>query len=225
MDAEGYAIVVSLLFVLALLIVLVARSATQYAHAKDRNQIIWGSGLGLAAAAMAVEAVVYWGVAPGPFLPAYVFLSAAIVGVLSLGATRVLRRPRLETGYRAYILGTTGLVAALCVVTPMPSSMVTAGVITGNPPLDLLVASTLITGPATVLLLTASYLSLRRKWNWHTLLMIGGALILGAGGVLYIATFPVALYYAEFVGVLLLFLGLVSLPTHTSVPLHAPAAA
>lgn len=225
MDAEGYAIVVSLLFVLALLVVLVARGAAQYARTKDRNQIIWGSGLALAAAAMAVETIVYWGVAPGPYLPAYVFLSAAIVGVLSLGATRVLRRPRLETAYRGWVFGTCGLVAALCVVVPMPSSMVTAGVITGNPPLLLLVASTLVTGPATVLLLTASYLSLRRKWNWHTLLMIAGALILGAGGVLYIATFPVALYYAEFVGILLLFLGLVSLPTHTTVPMHAPAAA
>jgi hypothetical protein len=42
--------------------------------------------------------------------------------------------------------------------------------------------------------------------------MIGGALILGAGGTLYIASFPVALYYAEFLGIILLFFGLISLP-------------
>lgn len=221
MDAERYAIAASLLFVFALLVTLVVRSALQYRRTQARDQVIWGSGLGLAAAAMAVETVVYWGVAPGPFLPAYVFLSAAIVGVLSLGATRVLRRPNLELGYRAWILGTCGLVAVLCAVTPLSNDMVTDGVITGNPPLILLIASTLVTGPATVVLLSASYLSLRKTWRWHTVLMIAGALILGAGGVLYIATFPVALYYAEFIGVLLLFLGLVSLPTTHPAPIRA----
>jgi hypothetical protein len=225
LDAEGFAISISLLFVLALLLTLVARSAIQYRRTRERNQLIWGSGLLLAAAAMAVESIVYWGVSPAPFLPLYVFLSAAIVGVLSLGATRVLRSPRLEMGYRAWILGTCGLVAALCAVTPLPASMVSADVITGNPPLDLIVASTLVTGPATVVLLTASYLSLRRSWKWHTVLMIAGALILGGGGVLYIASFPIALYYAEFAGVLLLFLGLISLPASTPAPIHAPASA
>ena len=226
MDSEGYAIAASLMFVTALLVILVGRSVAQYRRTGARDQIIWGSGLTLAAAAMAVETIVYWGAPPAPYLPAYVFLSAAIVGVLSLGATRVLGSPRIASGYRVYILGTCALVAGLCVITPIPDSMVSAGVITGNPPLSLILASTLVTGPATVVLLAASALSLRRKWRWHTMMMIAGALILGAGGVLYIATFPVALYYAEFVGVLLLFLGLVSLPTShaNTTPIAVPAA-
>jgi hypothetical protein len=226
MDAERYLIAASLVFVFLLLATLVVRSALHYLRTQSKDQIIWGTGLGLAAAAMAVEAIVYIGFAPAPYLPAYVFLSAAIVGVLSLGATKVLKSERLANGYRAWTLGTIGLVAALCAVIPIPTSMVSAGVISGNPPLILILTSTLVTGPATVVLLGASYLSLRKKWRWHTLLMIAGALILGAGGVLYIATFPVALYYAEFFGVILLFLGLVSLPsTHTTTtPMGLPAA-
>jgi hypothetical protein len=94
--------------------------------------------------------------------------------------------------------------------------MVSGGIITGNPPVLLLVLSSLVTGPATVVLLTASYLALRRSWRWQTLLMIAGAVILGAGGTLYIASFPVALYYAEFLGIILLFLGLMSLPQTSS---------
>jgi hypothetical protein len=94
--------------------------------------------------------------------------------------------------------------------------MVNAGIITGNPPLSLLVLSSLVTGPATVLLVTASVLSLRRSYRWQTLLMVSGALILGAGGTLYIASFPVALYYAEFIGIVLLFLGLIGLPQGSS---------
>ena len=225
MDPQGDAAFASLVLVFVLLVALVVRAALEYRRSGKRDQIIWGTGLGFAAAAMAVEAIVYWGVPAAPLLPAYVFLSAAIVGVLSMGATRVLHRPRLELGYKAYVIGSCGVVAAMCAVTPLPSSMVTAGVITGNPPLDLLVASTFVTGPATVLLLSASYLSLRRSWHWHTVLMIAGALILGAGGVLYIATFPIALYYAEFIGVVLLFLGLVNLPTSAPAPTRSPAAA
>jgi hypothetical protein len=39
--------------------------------------------------------------------------------------------------------------------------------------------------------------------------MISGAAVLGAGGAFYIASFPVMLYYAEFIGIVLLFFGLV----------------
>jgi len=55
-------------------------------------------------------------------------------------------------------------------------------------------------------------LALRRSWSWRTLMMGIGACVLAAGGALYIASFPVALYYSEFVGIVLIFLGLVSLP-------------
>ena len=40
--------------------------------------------------------------------------------------------------------------------------------------------------------------------------MLSGAVVLGAGGVFYIASFPIILYYAELVGIVLLFFGLVN---------------
>jgi hypothetical protein len=76
--------------------------------------------------------------------------------------------------------------------------------------------------PATVILLSASALSLRKSWRWQTLLMVAGAVVLGAGGTLYIASFPIALYYAEFLGILMLFLGLVSLPQVSTASAGAP---
>jgi hypothetical protein len=213
MDGAFAAIEISLWGLCALLVVLFARSVRKYAASRSRVELMWGGGLALAAAAMAVEAIVFLGVVSSPLLQAYVFCSAAIVGVLSLGATRVLRSPRLERGYTAYVAATCVLVGVASFLTPLPGSMVSKGIITGNPPLLLLVLSTLVTGPATVVLLSASAVSLRRSRKWQNLLMIAGALILGAGGTLYIASFPVALYYAEFVGIVLLFFGLVSLPS------------
>ncbi|MCI4317500.1 MAG: hypothetical protein L3J96_03090 [Thermoplasmata archaeon] len=226
LDIEYYLVGASLVSLTVLLAVLSVRGFLQFRRGHVRSQLMWASGLTCAAAAMLIEAVVFAGVVSSILLQSYVFLSAAIVGVLSLGATRILQRPRVEAAYTAYVLVSSGLVAVMCAVTPLPTSMVSAGIISGNPPVLLLVLSSLVTGPATVLLLTASYLSLRRSWRWQTLLMVAGAVILGAGGTLYIASFPVALYYAEFLGILILFLGLISMPQASAshAPMGAPTA-
>lgn len=208
----AWAIGASLVGLTVLLVVLCVRGALQYRRTRTQTQLMWASGIACAAGAMAIEAIVFAGIESSALLQAYVFLSAAIVGVLSLGATRILQSPRIERIYTGYTLATCAVVAGASALTPLPASMVSDGVITGNPPVDLLVLSSFVTFPATALLLGASYLSLRRSWRWQTMLMVAGAVILGAGGTLYIASFPVALYYAEFLGILLLFLGLISMP-------------
>jgi hypothetical protein len=217
MNAAEYGISISLFALSLMLLGLSVRALVRFVRHPSRPQFMWGLGLVFATGAMLVESVVYLGLVSSLLLETYVFFSAAIVGVLSLGATRILRSPRVERGYTYYILATCGLVAVFSFLTPLPpTSMISGGIITADPPLLLLVLSSLVTFPATVILLTASYLSLRRSWRWQTLLMIGGAVILGAGGTLYIASFPVALYYAEFLGIVLLFLGLVSMPQTVS---------
>jgi hypothetical protein len=217
MNAIEYAIAASLVLLSGMLLVLSGRALLRYRRSPSRPQLMWGAGLIFATGAMMVESAVYLGTVSSLLLQVYVFFSAAIVGVLSLGATRILRSPRVERAYTYYIAATCAIVGVFSFLTPLPpASMITAGIITGDPPLLLLILSSLVTFPATVVLLAASYLSLRRTWRWQTLLMIAGALILGAGGTLYIASFPVALYYAEFLGIVLLFLGLVSLPQSAS---------
>ncbi len=220
MDAEQWLIGISLFLLAALLLFLSVRAYRQYVRDHVQPQLMWGSGVALAAAAVLIEGVVYFGVVASPLLQAYVFCSAAIVGVLSLGATRILKNPRIERAYTAWTVATCALVATLSFATPLSSAMVSNGIISGNPPLELLIVSTLVTGPATVLLLTASYLSLKRHFRWPSVLMASGAVILGAGGTLYIASFPVALYYAEFLGIFLLFLGIVNMPS--AAPARAP---
>ncbi|MGA8604591.1 MAG: hypothetical protein WB788_05970 [Thermoplasmata archaeon] len=221
MDATGTGIAISLLALTVTLAIVSARGLLQFVRGHIRSQLAWGAGLGLAAVATGVEFVVYLGVVDLPLLQTYVFLSAAIVGVLSLGCTQVIRSPRFRAGYTAFTLAACALVGALTFTTPLPNSMVSGGVITGNPPLTLIVLSTLVTGPATLVLLGAVVLSLRKAWRWQTVMMGIGAVVLAAGGALYIASFPVALYYAEFLGVILIFFGLVTLPHVAAIPAGA----
>jgi hypothetical protein len=212
MDAISVGVAASLLALTVTLSIFSTRGLARFVRDRSPSQLAWGAGLGLAAVATAVELVVYEGIVNVSLLQAYVFLSAAIVGILSLGCTRVIRSGRFRAGYTVYALAGCALVGGLSFATPLPTSMVSGGVITGNPPLSLLVLSTLVTGPATVVLLAAVVISLRKAWQWRTVMMGLGASVLAAGGALYIASFPVALYYAEFLGVILIFLGLVSLP-------------
>jgi len=176
---------------------------------RSRTQVLWGTGLGFGATATAIELLAYVGIVSRILLQAYVFFSAAIVGVLSMGSMHAFRQARWSRGYLTYIGVSCAVVAFFSFTTPMPASMVQAGVISGNPPLLLLVLSTFVTVPATVILLGACILSLRRHFRWRGLLMLAGASVLGAGGAFYVASFPVMLYYAEFIGIVLLFLGLV----------------
>jgi len=180
----------------------------KFFQTRRHSQLGWGVGLGFGAIATAIELSAYLGVVTSLMLQAYVFFSAAIVGTLSLGSVRGFRRPAYRYVYAGYIIVTSAFVGVFCFTTPVSASMVQDGVISGNPPQFLLILSSLITGPATVVLLGFAVLSLRRKFHWKGLLMIAGASVLALGGAFYIASFPVALYYAEFVGIVLLFIGL-----------------
>lgn len=209
MDAERWGIALSLGLLSVVLGLLSARGFVRFAANRDRHQVMWAVGLSLGTAATALELIAYMGVVSSALLQAYVFFSAAIVGVLSLGALRAYHRVRWNQAYIGYTGMALAVVAYYSATTPLPASMVVGGVISGNPPLLLLVLSSFVTIPATIVLLTACVLSLRRAFRWRGLMMLAGACVLGAGGAFYIASFPVMLYYAEFVGIVLLFFGLV----------------
>ena len=222
MDATYVAIATSLAALSGALGVLAVRGFLRAYRTRKVAQAMWGAGLALGAAAMAVELLAYVGVVSEVLLQLYVFLSAGIVGVLSLGAAGSLRRPRLARGYGVFQAIALAATAVTCFTTPLPLSMVVAGIIAGNPPGSLLVLSSVVTVPATVLLLGTAVVSLRRSFRWSHVTMVAGACVLGAGGAFYIASFPVLLYYAEFVGIILLFVGLVNL---SRIPLGASVAA
>jgi hypothetical protein len=211
MQAEHAGIALSLALLSLVLSGLAVQGLARAARDRSRHQLMFGIGLSFGTAALLIELAAYVGLVTGWLLQSYVFLSAAIVGVLSLGSARAFRPGRFEGIYTAYIAAVGAAVGWWSFTTPLSATMVQHGVIVGNPPLVLLLLSSLMTVPATVVLVVAAVLHLRRSFRPQGLLMISGASVLGAGGFLYIASFPVMLYYAEFVGILMLFLGLTDL--------------
>jgi len=190
---------------------LAVRGLARSIRDRSRHQLMFGLGLACGTAALIVELAASFGLVTVWLLQSYVFLSAAIVGVLSLGSAKSFRPGKFEAAYASYMVAIGAIIAWFSFTTPLSLDMVRGGIIVGNPPLLLLVLSTMMTVPATVVLLTAAVVHLRRAFRPKGLLMISGACVLGAGGAFYIASFPVILYYAEFVGILMLFLGLTDL--------------
>ena len=211
MDLTG-AVLASLAVLAALAGALTAIVALRWRRLRRPAELYWWIGLALVTATLAEEAGVVGGWDPMALLQSYFFLVALLVGVLSLGSASLALSGRARSAYFAYILLTSALTGVVAFLLPVGGSVVTGGVITGFPGLELTVASSLVTFPAATLMAVTSLHGafVRKRWN---LLYIGlGIVIISAAGSLYIASFPAALYYAEFVGVLLLFLGFIRLP-------------
>jgi len=117
--------------------------------------------------------------------------------------------------------------AAMVVVglaSSVPSSIVANGVVTGLPPLWVEVVSILITVPAALMLFFSSLYGALRQKRYQLLYIAAGTAVITAAGSLYLVSFPASLYYAEFVGIVLLFLGFVKVPG-ISAPAAKPQAA
>jgi hypothetical protein len=109
------------------------------------------------------------------------------------------------------------------VLYPPSSGIVVSGVVTGLPPTPVLIASAVVTFPASLLLIGASLYGALWQKRYHLLFIAAGTAVIAAAGSLYIASFPLSLYYAEFAGTVLLFLGFVRIPAIAPVAAAAPA--
>ena len=80
----------------------------------------------------------------------------------------------------------------------------------GVPPLLVTIFSTLITIPASAVLLVVAIKSYLKTKNKKMLSIIAGVVFVVIAGTLYIVSFPSLLYISEFVGILLLWYGFYS---------------
>ena len=80
-------------------------------------------------------------------------------------------------------------------------------VVAGAPPISVIVTSSIATFPAAIVIIWVAAASYIQKRNVKMLSIIAGVIVVSIAGTLYIASFPAFLYYSEFFGILLLWLG------------------
>ena len=186
--------------VLALAMTLKARKSQQ------SSQFFWAIGLWIFAATVLIEIAFAAGFYSGIAEKAYLALVALLVEVLALGSMQLVKSKALRFSYYAFFVLSTGYLfygTAASAIGNLLSNYIMSGV----PPLAVTVGSALVTVPATIILIAISAISFARTKRKKMLSIIAGVALVAVAGTLYIAQFPSLLYIAEFVGILLLWIG------------------
>ncbi len=224
MVSDSTAIAASLGVLSAAALLLAVMVFLRFYRERQACHLYWSVGLFLVFVTLAEEVPLYVGVWSEPLIQSYLILVAILVGILSLGSAELALSGRWRTVWFGYM----GVMSAGLVVfgltTSVSPGIVVNGVVSGLPPPMIEILSTLITVPGALLLIVASLYGAIRQRRYNLLYIAFGTAVISAAGALYLVSIPVTLYYAEFVGVVLLFLGFVKIP-RLSGPRPQPGAA
>lgn len=196
----------------------------KYTRGRRASYLYWGIGIVLVFVTLLQEAALYVGVFSQLLIRSYLVLVAVLVGILSLGSAELSLRGRWKGLWFGYIGVTSVAMAVVGALTSVPSSILYDGVVWSLPPVAIVVASSLVTVPGAMMLILASAYGAWRQRRLELLYITAGTIVISVSGSLYIVSFPTTLYFAEFVGILLLFLGFVKVPG-LSAPAGRPSSA
>lgn len=179
----------------------------QWLSRKKPYQLAWSIGLGLYAVAAFTQ---FWAEAygwdPGIY-KVYYLVAAPLVAVLGIGSTLLVQR-RVGLGFAVYtaivFVGFVLAVAGATVITDALKSPIPAG---NAMPDTVRIYSPLFTVPGSIALIgIAAYSYWRTRLMFNAWIGIGAAIV-AAGGSLARFNIAAALYFAELVGIALMFWG------------------
>ncbi len=207
MAADALPVLLSLVILGLAALLLGLAEFQRYRRSALRPHLYWSLGLGLVAVTIFEEAAFVNGLWSAGLVQSYLFLIAFLVGLLSLGSAEAGLTGAWKNAYFGYVAVVSAATLAFCLLEPVGPGILSGGIVTGSPPLGILVASSALTVPAAVLMVVSSLMQARRQRRWRLAWIALGIIVISIAGGLYIASIPETLYYAEFVGVVLLFLG------------------
>jgi hypothetical protein len=222
---ESQALVqLSTLLILILTGILAAFLTQNYLKLRKSSHLFWSLGLWLFAVGVLEEFLFASGYYNELLIALYLGIVAVLVNLLALGSMTLVDSKTAKNSY--YVFSIASVVAlAIALGTENQGNLLQNYVVAVSPTLWVLVLSSIVTFPAAAVLIVTAALTYRKTKSNKMLSIIAGVLVVSIAGSLYIAQFPAFLYYSEFVGILLLWLGFFSLPHRKEVdaPTQAPA--
>lgn len=179
-----------------------------YLKKKQASLLAYTSGLWIFSISVALEVVFSTGYETGLLLKSYLVLVAILVELLALGSVLLLHSRKFTISYGVFMIISTAFILISAAVSPV-GDIVTHGVVFGVIPLLISISSIVITFPAAIVLILIAAVSYKKTRNPKLISIIIGVIVVSVAGTLYIVEFPAFLYYAEFVGILLLWIGFV----------------
>jgi len=200
----------ALTFVLAA--ILAAFLTQNYLQRRSKSYLFWSIGLWLFALSVFEEFLFSSGYYGESLIRSYLGLAALLVEFLALGSIQLVKSSKVRTAYYVFCAAST-VALGYFLGTETIGNILVNYVVSGTPPLSIITVSSVITFPAAIVLIVIAALSYRKTKNPKMLSIIAGVVITAIAGSLYIAQFPAFLYYAEFIGILLLWLGFFNAPS------------
>lgn len=204
-------VVVSTLAIFAISFILSSTISLAYSRKRSLSLLFWSLGMWLFAACALLEMFFATGVYSQFLIKLYLLLVAILVEMLAMGSVTLFKREVFNYSYAAYSIAVTAFLIYALIVAGTLGDLLKDGVVTGALPTSVTIGSVLITAPGAVILILASLVSFLKNRNPKLISVILGVLVLSAGGAMYIASFPSFLYISEFLGILLIWFGVVDL--------------
>lgn len=199
----------STILILALTVALTAVMTRKYAKSHGRPHLFWSIGLWLFSASVLLETLFAFGIYSGFLIGLYLFLVVILVEALAMGAIELTGSKRLEIYFGVFVIASLMFAAYAIGTSTIGSNVLTNHVVFGVLPLMIVIASSIGTFPSALALIVIAAMSYQKRRNPKMFSIIAGVVVVSAAGTAYITGFPAFLYYSEFVGILLLWLGFI----------------
>lgn len=178
----------------------------KYLKTRKLNLFYWSSGLIIFTLAVLLEILMANKIYSRLIIDIYLFLVAILVQFLALGSFALYNNKRFLSYYYIYSILATIFIIATLVFEPI-GDIIKMHIVYGVLPLGVTISSSFVTFPAAFFIILIAAISYKKFKNKKLLSIIAGVIIVAIAGTLYIAAIPVFLYYAEFIGILLLWIG------------------
>lgn len=198
-----------LIFVLSTILALFLTQ--NYVQRRTKNYLFWSLGLWCFSIGVIEEIVFAFGFYSIALIDSYLVIVALLVQFLALGSLQLVKWRTGRRVYEIYSIVTSLAIVSLFFFVSV-GNVVQNYVVFGALPLSVVAASSLITFPAAAILIATAAISYKKSKSYKMLSIIAGVVTVSIAGSLYIVQFPAFLYYSEFAGILLLWLGFFRFP-------------
>ena len=175
---------------------------------RGKSQLYWSVGLWLFGMGVLLEVLFSFNIYNAFLIKTYLAAVAFLVSFLALGSTALLKNKKVFIYYGIFLI-LSAVFVVYSLITANIGNVLTNYVVFGVLPLLVVISSSVMTFPAAAMLIAVAVLSYRKTSNKKMLSIIAGVVIVSVAGSLYIVHFPAFLYYSEFIGILLLWLGFI----------------
>jgi hypothetical protein len=178
-------------------------------YAKDRKMysyMFWGAGIWLFGFTTLLEAMFAINIYSTLLADMYLFLVILLVELLALGSIQLVKNAGYRKAYYAFATAVS-LIALFYIATANQPYLIVNYVVAAPLAINVALWSSVATFAASIVIVAVALKGYLYGHSRKLLSIIAGVIVVAVFGTLYIAALPEFLYFAEFAGMVLLWIG------------------